>query len=145
LFKWIQDYEDGFTEFIILGQKTWIDNETKKFRLVQVDTVFEALVNDKSFTEACNFLRSHAIRHDQHSKEKGARQIHSIHQSVNTTKKDQLKADLAVINKIQALTGSNEEMDAPTRSRTAIVFKLTQIPLDILDDSSISSNEVVNK
>jgi hypothetical protein len=61
----------------ILGQATWNDDDIKKRRLVQnaqhigmVDTVFEALVDDKSFLETCNFLRSHAIRHDQPNKEK---------------------------------------------------------------------------
>lgn len=37
-----------------------------------VDTVFEELVSDKSFREACSFLRSHAIRHDQQDDEKAA-------------------------------------------------------------------------
>jgi hypothetical protein len=75
LFKWVQDYEDAFTELVLLGQATWNDDDIKKRRLVQnaqnigmVDTVFEALVNDKSFSETCNFLRSHAIRHDQQAK-----------------------------------------------------------------------------
>jgi hypothetical protein len=68
LFKWIQDYEDTFTELILLGQKTWNDDEVKKRCFVQnaqnigvVDTVFEELVSDKSFIEMFNFLRSHAI------------------------------------------------------------------------------------
>jgi hypothetical protein len=70
LFKWVQEYEDAFTELVILGQATRNDNDIKKRRLVQnaqnigmVDTVFEALVDDKSFLETCNFLRSHAIRY----------------------------------------------------------------------------------
>jgi hypothetical protein len=72
LIKWIQDYEDAFTELVLLGQKTWNDNEVKKRQFVQnvqniglVDTVFEELVDEKSFIETCNFLRSHGIRHDQ--------------------------------------------------------------------------------
>jgi hypothetical protein len=51
LVKWIQDYEDAFTELALLGQKTWNDDEIKKHRFVQnaqniglVDTVFEDLV-----------------------------------------------------------------------------------------------------
>ena len=51
LFKWVQDYEDAFTELVILGQATWNNDDIKKRRLVQnaqnigmVDTVFEALV-----------------------------------------------------------------------------------------------------
>jgi hypothetical protein len=45
--KWIQDYEDAFTELALLGQKTWNDDEIKKRRFVQnvqniglVDTSF---------------------------------------------------------------------------------------------------------
>jgi hypothetical protein len=95
LFKWIQDYEDAFTELVLLGQTIWNNDDIKKRRLVQnaqnigmVDTVFEALVNDKSFSETCNFLRSHAIRHDQEAKEKNTRQIHTTCQPTGTTKKD---------------------------------------------------------
>ena len=33
LVKWIQDYEDAFTELI--GKKTWKDDDIKKCRLVQ--------------------------------------------------------------------------------------------------------------
>jgi hypothetical protein len=56
--KWIQDYEDAFTELALLGQKTWNDDEIKKRRFVQndqniglVDTVFEELVSDNSIIE----------------------------------------------------------------------------------------------
>jgi hypothetical protein len=84
LVKWIQDYEDAFTELALLGQKTWNNYEIKKRHFVQnaqniglVDTVFEELVSDKSFRETCDFLRSNAIRLDQQYKEKAARQIHN--------------------------------------------------------------------
>jgi hypothetical protein len=98
LVKWIQDYQDAFTELALLGQKTWNDDEIKKRRFVQnaqniglVDTVFEELVSDKSFIETCNYLRSHAIRLDQQSKEKAARQIHNTSQSSNKANKDKVK------------------------------------------------------
>jgi hypothetical protein len=32
--KWIQDYEDAFTELALLRQKTWNDDEIKKRRFV---------------------------------------------------------------------------------------------------------------
>jgi hypothetical protein len=80
LVKWIQDYEDAFTELALHGQKTWNDDDIKKRRFVQhaqnidlVDTFFEELVSDKSFMETCNFLRSHVNRLDQQYKEKAAR------------------------------------------------------------------------
>jgi hypothetical protein len=34
LVKWIQDYEDAFTELDLLGQKTWNDDEIKKHLFV---------------------------------------------------------------------------------------------------------------
>jgi hypothetical protein len=34
LVKWIQDYEDAFTELSLLGQKTWNDDEIKKHQFV---------------------------------------------------------------------------------------------------------------
>ena len=98
LVKWIQDYEDAFTELVLLGQKTWSDDEIKKRCFIQnaqniglVDTVFEELVSDKPFIETCNFLRSHAIRYDQQIKEKAARKIHSANQLSESTKKGKLK------------------------------------------------------
>jgi hypothetical protein len=106
--KWIQDYEDAFTELALLGQKTWNDDEIKKRRFVQdaqiiglVDTVFEELVSDKSFIETCNFLRSHAIRLEQKYKKNAARQIHNTSQLSNRAKKDKVKKVLALINEIQ--------------------------------------------
>jgi hypothetical protein len=88
LVKWIQDYEDAFTELVLLGKKTWNDDEIKKRRFVQnaqniglVDRVFEEVVSDESFIETCDFLRSHAIRLDQQYKEKASRQIHNTSQS----------------------------------------------------------------
>jgi hypothetical protein len=39
--------------------------EDEKIKKSLVDTVFEELLNDKSFIETCNFLRSHAIRLDE--------------------------------------------------------------------------------
>jgi hypothetical protein len=35
LVKWIQDYEDAFTELALLGQKTWNDDEIKKHCFAQ--------------------------------------------------------------------------------------------------------------
>lgn len=75
--KLIQDYEDAFIYIILLGQKTWIeDDDIKKehviCHLVQNaqkigfdDAGFEAFISDKSFRETRSFLRSHTIRHDQ--------------------------------------------------------------------------------
>jgi hypothetical protein len=35
LFKWIQDYEDAFTELVLLDQTTWNNDDIKKRCLVQ--------------------------------------------------------------------------------------------------------------
>jgi hypothetical protein len=105
LVKWIQDYEDAFTELALLEQKTWNDDEMKRCRFVQnaqniglVDTVFEEPVSDKSFIGTFNLLRSHATRLDQKCKEKAARQIHNTSQSSNRPKKDKFKNLLELIN-----------------------------------------------
>ena len=137
LFKWIQDYEDAFTELVLLGQKAWDDDDSKKRRLVQnaqnigmVDTVFEELVRNKTFIETCNFLRSHAIRHDQQNKERTARQINATNQA---NKKDKVKQVFALINELQMQdsNGSDEELEIPPSSKTAMVCKLAQIPPEI--------------
>jgi hypothetical protein len=58
MLKWIQDYEDAFTELLLLGEKIWEDDGSKKHCFVQnaqnigmVRTVFEELVSNKSFIE----------------------------------------------------------------------------------------------
>jgi hypothetical protein len=62
LVKWIQDYEDAFTELALLGQKTWNADEIKKRPFVQnaqnigsIDTVFEEIVSDKPFYRNLQF------------------------------------------------------------------------------------------
>jgi hypothetical protein len=139
LVKWIQDYEDAFTELALLGQKTWND-EIKKRRFVQnaeniglVDTVSAELVSDKSFIETCNFFRSHAIRLDQQYKEKASRNIHNTSQLSIRAKKDKVKKVLTLINQIQIhdLYSSNEESVTVAPTKTAKVCKLAQIPTEI--------------
>ena len=51
LTKWIQGYKDALAEIVIIGQKAWDDDDTKKRLLIQngqnirlVDIVFEELV-----------------------------------------------------------------------------------------------------
>jgi hypothetical protein len=138
--KWIQDYEDAFTDLVLIGQKTWNNDEIKKRRFVQnaqniglVDTVFEELVSDKSFIETCNFLRSHAIRLDQQYKEKAARHIYNASQSSNRDKKDKVKKVLALISEIQIQDScsSDEESVAVPLTKTAMVCRLAQISPEI--------------
>jgi hypothetical protein len=88
-----------------------------------VDTIFEALVSDKSFLETYNFLRSDAIRHNQQNREKNARQISNTSQSHGTTKKDKIKTVLALINELQVQDsiGSDEEIDTLPSSKSALV------------------------
>ena len=93
LTKLIQDYEDTSKEHALLGQKTWNHTDIKKGCFVQntqnidlVDTVFEEFVCDKPLIEACNFLRSHAIRYDQQNRGKAARLIHGDNQPFGKTK-----------------------------------------------------------
>jgi hypothetical protein len=140
IIKWIQNYEDAFTDLALLGKKTWNDDEIKKRRFEQnaqnigfLDTVFEELVSDKSFIETCNFLRSHAIRLDRQYKEKAARQIHNTSQLSNRAKKDKVKKVLALINhiQIQDSCSSDEQSVAVPSTKTAIVCKLAQIPPEI--------------
>jgi hypothetical protein len=140
LVKWIQGYEDAFTELILLGQNACNDDEIKKRRFVQnaqniglIDTVFEELFSDKSFIETCNFLGSHVIRLDQQNKEKAARKIHNTSQSSNRAKKDKVKNVLEIINKIQTQDScsSDEESVAVPSNKTAMVCKLAHIQPEI--------------
>jgi hypothetical protein len=98
-----------------------------------VDKVFEELVSDKSFVETCNFLRSHAITLDQQYKEKAARQIHNTIQLSNRAKKEKVKMVLALINEIQIQDScsSDEESATVPPTKTAMVYKLAQIPPEI--------------
>ena len=154
LFKWVQDYEDAFTELVILGQATWNEDDIKKRCLVQnaqnigmVDTVFEALVDDKSFLETCNFLRSHAIRYDQQNKEKNVRQINNASQSPGATKKDKIKTVIALINELQVQdsAGSDEEIDTLSSSKICFGVQVSTSASGNLDDSFLRSKEMAVK
>jgi hypothetical protein len=48
------------------------------------ETVLEELVRNKTFIEMCNSLKSHAIRHDQHNKEKVTSHVNSSNQATGT-------------------------------------------------------------
>jgi Tfp pilus assembly major pilin PilA len=96
-----------------------------------VDTVFEALVIDKTFIETCNFFRPYAIRLYQQYKEKSARQIHNASQLFNRAKKDKVKKILALINEIQIQDScsSDEESVTVAPTKTAMTCKLAQYHL----------------
>jgi hypothetical protein len=149
LLKWIQDYEDAFTELVLLGEKIWNDNGSKKRRFIQnvqnigmVDTVFEELVQNKSFIETCNFLRSHAVRHDQQSKDKATRQVNATNQPSNSNKKDKTKQVLALINELQiqdSFVPGDEEI--PPASKTAMICKLAQVSPEIWNSLSLEKKK----
>jgi hypothetical protein len=64
-----------------------------------VDTVFEELVRNMSFMDTCNFLRSHAVRYDQQTKDKATRQVNATSQSASSTssnKKYKTKLSLSI-------------------------------------------------
>jgi hypothetical protein len=69
-----------------------------------IDTVFEELVRNKSCIETCNFFRSHAVHHDQQTKDKATRQVNATSQSTTSTssnKMDKTKQDLKLIKELQ--------------------------------------------
>jgi hypothetical protein len=84
----------------------------------------------KSFIETYNFFISHAIIHDQHNREKAAKQIQNTSKYTSGTKRDKMKKSLSLINEmqIQESNESDEELDIMTPSKTAMVCKLAQIP-----------------
>jgi hypothetical protein len=98
-------------------------------------------VSDQSFIETSNFTRSHAIIHDQQSKERSGRQIHNTYQSrstvtvtvTGTTKKHKIKTVLVSINKLQDQdsSGSDDELNTPTLYKTSMVCKLAQVAQEI--------------
>jgi hypothetical protein len=149
LFKWIQDYENAFTELVLLGEKIWDNDGSKKGRFVQnsqnigmVDTVFKGLVRSKSFIETCNFIRSHAMHHDQQSKEKATIQVNASSQPSSSKKKDKTKQVLALINKLQIQDSSVlEDEEIPPASKTAMVCTLAQVSPEIWDSLSLKAKK----
>jgi hypothetical protein len=73
------------------------------------------------------------MRHDQQNKGKNARQINSTSQSPGISKKDKIKTVLALINELQVQdsAGSDEEIEAVSSSKSALVCKLAQVPPEI--------------
>jgi hypothetical protein len=79
-------------------RKRWLVQNAQNIGLV--DTVFKELVSNKSFTETCDFLRSHTIINDQQNKKRAARHIHETNQSSSRSKSDKVKKVLALINEL---------------------------------------------
>ena len=73
------------------------------------------------------------LRHDQQNKEKTTRKVNTTSQANNPIKRDQVKEVLALINElqIQDSTGSDEELEVPPSSKTAMVCKLAPIPPEV--------------
>jgi hypothetical protein len=150
LFKWIQDNEDAFTELVLLVEKIWNDDGSKKRRFVQnvqnigmVDTVFEELVRNKSFIGTCNFLRSNSVRHDQQTKEKATSQGNAISQPSNSNKKDKAKQVLSLTNEYQIQDSSvlEDEVEISTAFNTSTVCKLAQVPPEICNSLSLEAKK----
>jgi hypothetical protein len=121
---------------------TWNGDEIKKPPFVQnaqnigfLDTVFEELVSNKSFTETFNFLRLRVVRLDHQNKEKlqAARQTHNASQSSHSGKKDKVTKVLVLINAIQIQNscGSDKESYIVPPTKPAMVCKLVQITPEI--------------
>jgi hypothetical protein len=75
-------------------------------------------------------------------RKKAAKQIHNTSQLSDRAKKDKVKKVLALINeiKIQDSCSSDEESITVPPTKTTMVCKLAQIPLDIwMDDSPFRS------
>jgi hypothetical protein len=137
LLNWIQEYEDTFQNLLYLdrrhgvminSKKRWFLENTLKIGID--DTVCDELAREKSFIETCNFLWSHAIRHDQQNKEKATRQVNSTNQAISANKKDKVKHVLALINELQILgsNGSVEELEVLSSFKAVMICNLAQVP-----------------
>jgi hypothetical protein len=128
---------------------TWKEYGSKKRRFVQnaqsigmVDTIFEELVRNKSFIETYNFLRSHAVRHDQQFKDKATRQVNATSQPSSSNKKDKTRQVSALINELQIEDSSVlKDEEIPLASKSAVVCKLAQVPPEIWSSLSLEAKK----
>ncbi len=68
LFKWIQNYENAFTELVLLGVEAWKNDAEKKRRMIAnacsigiQPIILNQMTKSQNFNEFCNTLRTHAI------------------------------------------------------------------------------------
>jgi hypothetical protein len=92
--------------------------------LVQKAENIRIIVSNEPFEEKCDLPRSHAIRHDQQNKEMSSQRI----------EKDKIKDVIALINdfKVQDAADSDDELNTPTISKTAVVCELAQVTPEIM-------------
>ena len=104
-------------------------------------------VSGKYFGGTCNFLTSHAIRHDQQNKKKAASHIHNANQLIGNSKKDAFKLVLALINELKSQTPSelDNEINQLPRTKTPMICKTCTDISRYLDESSIIGQKVVAK
>ena len=95
LSKWVQDYENAFSELHELGVTVWEGDEEKKRRIIQNAThigisstlMSEIVASNRSFVEVCKFLHSHATQQEYAATENRMRNIMRTRQTqpVSTT------------------------------------------------------------
>ena len=83
LSRWVQDYENAFSELHKLGVTVWQGDEEKKRCIIQNAThigisntlMSEIVASNRSFVEVCKFLHSHATQQEYTSAENRLRNI----------------------------------------------------------------------
>ena len=130
LTKWIQDYENAFSELVTLDQDAWMSDDAKKRRIIQnaqhiglSTTLLEEIALKKSFEEVCNLLRSHAISQDQLHRENAASKVHA------TKSEDLLQQLVGMVNNLQTLP--NSDKDGSESTIEVLAQKISQMPLDM--------------
>ena len=99
LSKWVQDYENAFSELHKLGVTVWEGDEEKKRRIIQNAThigisstlMSEIIASNRSFVEVCKFLHSHATQQEYAATENRMRNIMRTRQthSMPTTEEEE--------------------------------------------------------
>ena len=91
LLQWVQDYENAFSELVVLGEHQWSIDSSKKRRMLQNSeesgldpTLTQKLTKSDTFAEVCNLLRGHAIMKDHKDKKNAARKVHLAQKNLDS-------------------------------------------------------------
>ncbi len=149
LVGWVKDYENAFAELEVLGKTSFVDDDSKKDRLLQnyVDPtskeylILEKLTADMNFKELCTFLRSHGIKKSKSILKRRANQSTADHsESTNATLKDLAKS-------VASLVKQNHHVSDPCELIQAREFmaQLTRIEPNVWKQLPRDIQEYISK
>jgi len=135
LLQFIQDYENAFAELDILGNKSWLeDNERKRRILSNVtylnefnNTMYREIAKGKTFPQVCDLLRQQAVSEDHHASLRATRKARLTQSSTGSEMYEAIAQQLVQAMKASTLSEDGGDQGSQSTDMEALSCKLSSI------------------